>query len=122
MKKKILIVEDDEDIRDAFMSILEMEGFSMISAPNGKVALDLLSQAKELPGLIFLDVMMPVMDGIQFLTLKKENPKVAEIPVVVLTAGTQKNDWPHVVEYLKKPVDLGRLLEIATQFIAPQSR
>src|SRR5580692_3619591 len=84
--KLILVVEDDEVIRGTIMEILEEEGYSSMGAQNGKEALTMLAAAKKLPGLILLDLMMPVMDGWSFRDEQKKNRFFSEIPVVVVTA------------------------------------
>lgn len=65
-EKTVLIVEDDTDLRDAYVMILESEDYDVRSAKDGKVALDLIAAEGD-PGIIFLDLRMPVMDGIAFL-------------------------------------------------------
>ena len=63
---KVLIVEDDESIREMMRHVLEIEGYSVSIANNGKEALDSLNQDSDLPSIILLDLMMPVLDGWQF--------------------------------------------------------
>lgn len=65
-KNSVLIVEDDDDLREAYVMILQSEGIDVHAAENGKVALEKLQQAGD-PGIIFLDLRMPVMDGLEFL-------------------------------------------------------
>ena len=65
-KNSVLIVEDDNDLREAYVMILQSEGIDVHAAENGKVALEKLEQAGD-PGIIFLDLRMPVMDGLEFL-------------------------------------------------------
>jgi CheY-like chemotaxis protein len=110
--KKILVVEDDADIREVLVQVLEFEGYQVITAENGREALERLSNA-ELPGLILLDLMMPVMDGWRFREAQLSNTKISGIPVVVLSADgnlQQKAATIHAAGYLKKPVELETLL------------
>lgn len=110
--KKILIVEDDADIREVLVQVLEFEGYQVVSAENGREALDRLNIG-EPPGLILLDLMMPVMDGWRFRDAQLQDPKLAGIPVVVLSADgnlQQKASIIHAAGYLKKPVELETLL------------
>jgi two-component system alkaline phosphatase synthesis response regulator PhoP len=65
-EKSVLIVEDDRDLRDAYVIILKSEGYDIKAAENGRVALDLIKEQGD-PGIIFLDLRMPVMNGIEFL-------------------------------------------------------
>src|SRR4051794_36894212 len=81
----ILIVEDDEAIRETMQLALEMRGYGVITAGNGKEGLDALT-AKQRPCLILLDLMMPVMDGWGFLGEIEQDPSLGRIPVVVVPA------------------------------------
>jgi CheY-like chemotaxis protein len=80
----VLIVEDDPATRELLARLLESEGWAVASAENGRVALDALE--RHTPSLILLDLMMPVMDGCQFATTLRRQPRWREIPVIVLTA------------------------------------
>lgn len=89
-KKSVLIVEDDEDLRDAYVTILRSEGLDVSSAENGKVALDMLRKDGD-PGVIFLDLRMPVMDGLEF--LKEYDPSEHEdTEIVVFSNYDAKNE------------------------------
>lgn len=87
--KKILTVDDDEDIRSAISDRLDMEGFETVWAKNGRVALDYMKSTldEELPDLILLDYMMPIMNGQEFCREKSKTPRLSHIPVVMMTAG-----------------------------------
>src|SRR5260370_35631662 len=82
--RPILIVEDDLDIRDALQEILEDEGYLPYAAANGAEALEVLDRVPK-PGLVLLDLMMPVMDGYQFLEIFRANPEFSAIPAGVVT-------------------------------------
>lgn len=112
----ILLVDDDDDLRETLTMLLERRGYCVVGASNGREALDLL--ASELsPCIILLDLMMPVMDGYEFLAQQKQNARIAGIPVVVITAGTAiRPDELDAMEVLKKPVDLPRLLDTLHQW------
>lgn len=89
-KETVLIVEDDADLRDAYVMILESEGIKTFSAENGAVALELLKSHGD-PGIIFLDLRMPVMNGIEF--LKAYNaPAHPETEVVVFSNYDAKTE------------------------------
>ena len=110
--KRILIVEDDTDIREVLSQVLEFEGYAVHTVGNGQEALEHL-QSSERPGLILLDLMMPVMDGWHFREQQQRNSQWATIPVVILSAdgnAHQKAATLQAASYLKKPVDLETLL------------
>ena len=104
-----MLVDDDADIRAAFADVLSAEGYAIASAEHGRDALDQLSSSP-LPDLILLDLMMPVMNGKDFLAAIATEPTLAEIPLVVCTAfaglGKELNR-----AVLRKPIDLDELLE-----------
>lgn len=86
----ILVVDDEEFIREFYNELLTKEGYKVITAINGKLGLELAAQYK--PDLILLDIMMPVMDGLTTLTELQKTPATAQIPVVMLTnAGSVNN-------------------------------
>jgi len=87
---KILIADDEQDVRDLLADILLGAGYEVIEAPDGGAALD--KATSEQPDLILLDVLMPVMDGLQVLRRLRENPAMEEIPVILLTAFPVKED------------------------------
>src|SRR5690349_1848715 len=81
----VLVVEDSTDARQMLASLLEVEGFAVRTAANGREALDQL-RAGPPPCLILLDLMMPVMDGYQFRAEQRQDPGLSPIPVVVVSA------------------------------------
>lgn len=91
----VMIVEDDEPTRDALMRVAQRLGLNVVAAENGLDAINMLqmnSDAGLLPNLILLDLMMPIMDGFEFLDELRENVAWKDIPVVVLTAKTLTNE------------------------------
>ena len=109
---RILIVEDDDSAREALSDCLEMEGFRVASARNGKEALEYLHRSPR-PKIILLDLYMPVMTGWEFREAQKKDAAIAKIPVVVVTAfgsGMTKQIDADVV--MHKPLDLDRLLSV----------
>jgi CheY-like chemotaxis protein len=113
----IIIVEDDEAIRFTVQQVLEMEGYRVAAFANGKEALEGLSQVDG-PCLILLDLMMPVMDGWQFLEARRHNrDAIAAIPVVVVSAwADQARNEESVAGFVKKPVDVEVLLRMVTNY------
>jgi CheY-like chemotaxis protein len=108
-----LIIEDDPDQRDAVAVALESEGYSVVHASTGLEALDLLQHGTR-PCLILLDLMMPEMDGVQFRGEQLKSDELARIPVIVMSAFGQatRAKYLRVAEYLRKPVELDRLLAV----------
>lgn len=119
MNSKVLIVEDDEWIRDCIRELLEEEGLQVVVATNGRDAIELLHAMSELPQLILLDLMMPVMDGNAFRDTQAVDVRLAEIPVVVMTADGQieaKQAKLGAREYLKKPVKIDTLIDTVSRY------
>jgi signal transduction histidine kinase len=109
--RSLLVVEDDADIREALDGLLSMEGFRVKGCSNGREALDWLHVAGK-PDLILLDLMMPIMDGWQFRVAQKDDPELATIPVLALSAdATAKAAAIDADAYLKKPVDYETLID-----------
>lgn len=81
----ILLVEDEEAIREVMEAVLQSEGYSVVCTGNGAAALDVLRDGLR-PGMIILDLVMPVMDGWQFRTAQLHDPELLKIPTVVFTA------------------------------------
>lgn len=108
MKSKILIIEDNLDIRESTAEILELAGYDAITAADGKVGVELAR--KELPALIICDIMMPELDGYGVLYLLGKMPEAANIPFIFLTAKADRIDMRKGMEmgaddYLTKPFD-----------------
>ena len=113
MSKKIMIVDDEEDVRISVSQILEVCGYDVVKAENGNDCLNKLDM--EIPNLVILDIMMPAMSGWDVAAKIKENPKWSNIPIVFLTA---KGDEMSIgmgglasVDYIVKPFDIIELKE-----------
>lgn len=113
--KTILIVEDEKDIRDTYALALEIEGYTVVCAANGKDGLDLLPRTQG-PCLILLDLMMPVMNGWEFLKAMRKNDVLAVIPVVVVSAFGELAKCENIENILKKPIELDTLLNIVKKY------
>jgi CheY-like chemotaxis protein len=115
----VLIVEDDEDLREMMAQLLTLEGFQTATVANGREALDYLHQATK-PDIILLDLMMPVMDGWEFRRQQQADPNIAPVPVIVLSALDQSRaDTLHATAFLKKPLDFDRLLWLVRAYCRP---
>lgn len=104
----ILVVEDDVDIRGCFREMLEDEGYAVSTAENGERALEVLSHI-ERPCLMLVDLLMPIMNGIELIENLRSRPDLAKIPVVVVSAASTAQP-PRGVPLLKKPVGYDTLL------------
>jgi DNA-binding response OmpR family regulator len=112
----VFIVEDDVDTREMLEHFLESEGFQVETAANGKIALERL-EAGVRPGVILLDLMMPVMDGWQFRQAQVLDSALARIPVIVVSAaGRDRSTQIEADDYLPKPVNLDELLARVTHY------
>ena len=118
-RRKVLVVEDNEDIRDAVAVSLEDAGYDVSVAANGAIAIDALRESNDLPCLILLDLMMPVMDGVQFLQEMRSDPRLSALPVVVITAdGSAITKATALGTHggLRKPVRLNELLSTVSKY------
>jgi CheY-like chemotaxis protein len=113
--RSILIVEDDHDTRVALRELLEEVGYEVLSAADGRSGIEILARQK--PTMVLLDLMMPVMDGWQFLRAKAEDPELASVPVIVMSASGRRAD-PVPGAYIEKPICMDRLLPLANRFCA----
>jgi CheY-like chemotaxis protein len=123
MPKKIMIVDDEEDIRISVSQILEVCGYDVIKAANGMDCLQKLEQ--ELPDLVILDIMMPGMNGWDVAARIKENEQWSKIPIVFLTA---KGDEMSIgmgslasEEYIVKPFDVVKLKDSVQRILDSHS-
>lgn len=116
-----MVVEDDEDIRNVLVDLLSEEGYETHSAENGKDALDNLRHMPK-PCLVFLDMMMPIMDGREFLDEVMKDSYLAPVPVVVVSAIADKTDVSGAVDFLKKPIDIDMILAVAKKYCRDKSQ
>ena len=114
---KILVVDDEPAIRELIVAVLEDEGYQAIGAGSGSRALELLPE--ERPDLVLMDIMMPEMDGREALRRMREQPELAAIPVVMMSAAFAPDRvGQRVAAFLPKPFDLDYLLETVAHILA----
>jgi CheY-like chemotaxis protein len=117
----VLVVDDDPGIRDLLTELLEDEGHNVVSAANGLEAINQLQRSTQQPCLILLDLMMPVMNGWQFRNEQKQDPTLASIPVVVLSARTDIQQQSVVLDataHIAKPINVIALLDMVNRYCA----
>ncbi|WP_193197677.1 EAL domain-containing response regulator [Nostoc sp. MG11] len=110
---KILIIEDEEAVRESIFDLLEAEDFEIIAAANGRIGLHMA--IAEIPDIILCDMMMPEIDGYGVLTALRQDPLTATIPFIFLTAKSAKSDFRQGMDmgaddYITKPFTRGELL------------
>ncbi|MCB0658378.1 MAG: response regulator [Saprospiraceae bacterium] len=123
MDKKLLIVDDEAHIRmllEQTLEDLEDEGVNLMQATNGKEALEIIT--RERPNLVFLDVMMPLMNGLEVCRTVKKEMQIDEVYIVLLTAKGQEMDRQSGMEvgadkYMTKPFDPDALFQLATEVL-----
>jgi CheY-like chemotaxis protein len=84
--RRVLVVDDDEDLRNACAEVLEDADCDVLQAGHGRAALDLLRRDRQLPDLILLDMMMPVMDGVTFAAEVRKDARLSAIPIIMFSA------------------------------------
>jgi CheY-like chemotaxis protein len=119
----VLVVDDDRAIREILADLLAEEGFSVITAGNGQEALDKLRTGTPRPCAILLDLMMPIMSGLQFCAERRRDPALAEIPVIAISADHSLRGKLHLEpgEYLPKPLRFESVLTVVRRYCPSQS-
>jgi CheY-like chemotaxis protein len=120
-ERTVLVVEDDQEVRDAIAEVLEDSEYKPLAASNGAEALERLRTATPRPCVILLDVMMPTMDGWAFRAVQQNDPAMRDIPVVLLSAHTDVKSAAaqmQVAGFLPKPVAIDKLLQTVERFCA----
>jgi len=118
-RKTVMLVEDDEDTREAFVTLLAAEGYAVVGASDGLEALARI-RAGASPAVIVLDVMLPSMNGIEFLRARRSFPDLGRAPVILLSGmgddlDDLRGDYFNVREFLRKPVAPARLIDAVRQ-------
>lgn len=106
----VAIIEDDAEFRNMLRELLEEEQYRVVAVSNGAEALETL-RGDTLPNVILLDVSMPVMDGFDFLRFRNDDPRLAQIPVVLVTnAKPHERPTVGVNDVVRKPIDIDEIL------------
>jgi CheY-like chemotaxis protein len=116
--KSVLIIEDDTAVRETIQEILEIQGYKVFSAANGKEGTEVLKTCVPSPSVILLDLMMPVMNGWQFLDIQRNDPKLRDIPVVICSAYKETARAVKPNAFIEKPVQFKALLGAIKAFCA----
>jgi CheY-like chemotaxis protein len=115
MKHTVLVIEDEESLRDLMREALELSGYDVVAAGNGREALDAMARIEHVC-LVLLDLLMPVMNGWEFFSELRSRSTLASVPVVVHTS--EPGQAPTGVRVLQKPVKLERLLAVVHEYCA----
>lgn len=115
----IMIVEDDDDIRELVAGLLRHDGYDVLEAEHGARALELLAEQTTRPCLILLDLMMPVMGGSEFLKVLIDTDRLSTLPVVVVSAGGRPEEVPQARQFIRKPPNLQLLRNLAEEYCGP---
>ena len=120
----ILVIDDDAGIREAIVDLLDEEGFATASASNGLEALNYIAEAPQKPALIFLDLMMPTLDGWTFCKIRQATQMLMDIPVIAISAAsmTGAHEPLRVEATLSKPFDPDALTWLATRMLARREK
>ena len=111
----VLVVDDDEDTRELIAEVIRRAGYSVVTAHNGRHAIDRLHSIR--PQLILLDVQMPVMDGLTFRQEQRRNRDWIRIPTVVMSGVAEERVLDVAIEdTLRKPIPARRILDLVMQY------
>jgi CheY-like chemotaxis protein len=108
----VLVVDDDEDTREAMMEVLRFEGYTVEGATDGRDALNVLQAGRFKPDVIVVDLYMPAMDGNDFRLALRDDSRYAHIPVIVCTGDSPLSVLAGAFGTLQKPVDIDTLTDI----------
>ena len=113
----VLVIDDDEGIREGIVDLLDEAGFAAVGACNGLEALNFLAESRRKPALILLDLMMPILDGWTFCKVRQGVAMLMEIPVVAISAAPMNGAYEplRVDATLPKPFDPDALAWLATR-------
>jgi len=113
----VLVVEDDPDIREILVDELTAEGYEVLPAEHGQAALEVVAEASP-PSVVVTDLMMPHMDGVTFIARLRDDPQLARVPIIVVTASAVSH-VPGANLVFRKPFDLSELLRAVSRLAGP---
>lgn len=116
----IMVVDDDDDIRQMMRVLLEEDGYSVLEAENGQQAIEIAQSAS--PDLILMDLSMPVLDGLAATRRMREIDRVSDVPIIAITAHDSPEHRTNasaagINEYLTKPIDFVKLDKLLDHFL-----
>ena len=113
----VLVVDDDDSIREALCDLLDDAGFATVGARHGLEALKVLAASEEAPSFILLDLMMPVMDGWAFCDSRRKSSALRDIPVIAISAVdlSESNRPTDIDAFLAKPIDVDTFAGLAVR-------
>jgi CheY-like chemotaxis protein len=117
VKHTVLLIEDEEDLRESMRDALEFNGYSVLAAEDGQAALDRIGQVRPHLCIVLLDLLMPRMNGWDFFARMRSLPPYADVPVVVHSSAPDRAPQG-VSRVLQKPVKLEDLLAVVREFCA----
>ncbi|MFZ1493685.1 MAG: response regulator [Candidatus Competibacter denitrificans] len=120
--ERILLVEDNEDNQEVVLGLLRETGLQIDIAENGKIALEKIGQTDYM--LVFMDMQMPVMDGLEATRQIRKNPALESIPIVAMTANAMQQDQDACLEagmddFIAKPIDPEQLIQVLRRWLPP---
>lgn len=117
LKRIILLIDDDHDNRVAFRMALENSGYTVQTAANGEIALTMLDKMKTLPDLVLLDLVMPLMDGEEFLKITESHNRYKDLQILILTSFKEKFEHIKIKKpAILKPIDLADFVSKVESF------
>ncbi len=121
----LLVVDDEDDIREALASIIRQEGYAVDEAADGRAALEYMRSSRTKPCVVLLDLMMPVMNGWDLVGDMSQDEGLRSIPVVLITAdarGASSDPRTSSLPLMSKPLDLRRLMDVVERYCGPPRR
>jgi CheY-like chemotaxis protein len=116
MAHTVLVVEDETELRELMREALELNGYAVVTADDGRSALEALARIEQLC-LVLLDLLMPGMNGLEFFEKMRKRPELAKVPVVVHSSAPALAP-AGVTRVLQKPLDFDRLLSVVREYCA----
>jgi CheY-like chemotaxis protein len=112
----VLIVDDEAAVSELLSELLHDIGYTVVAAPNGQRALDLLGQMPEPPALVLTDIMMPLLGGVELARAIKSSPATSRVPVILMSAAPFDGDAP-ADAFVGKPFDIDVLVALLLEYL-----